>query len=109
MYFGGNHHWQTFEGRILHALAVLYLNVGLHMLKNVTRWLQTLPAQNAGMLDDVKQNIDKEEVELGQIENQMKTGQRLVREKERKLRLLKSQMSVGVGVSIVCFMYLLMV
>jgi hypothetical protein len=40
---------------------------------------------SANMLDTVQQSLDKETAELDDLANHMKTGSKLVREKERKL------------------------
>ena len=43
------------------------------------------------MLDTVQQSLDKETAELDDLANHMKTGSKLVREKERKLRHLRNR------------------
>ncbi|XP_021366646.1 centrosomal protein of 164 kDa-like isoform X3 [Mizuhopecten yessoensis] len=68
------------------------------LTKDIVKQRQgNLSPDSAFVLADVKQSLEKEELELDQIESQMRTGSRLVREKERRLRQLKSQVHTGAG------------
>ncbi|XP_069115548.1 centrosomal protein of 164 kDa-like isoform X2 [Argopecten irradians] len=68
------------------------------LTKDIVKQRQgNLSPDSASVLADVKQSLEKEEFELDQIESQMRTGSRLVREKERRLRQLKSQVHTGNG------------
>ncbi|CAC5404026.1 CEP164 [Mytilus coruscus] len=48
-------------------------------------------AMSASVLQTVQQSLDKETAELDDLANHMKTGSKLVREKERKLRHLRNR------------------
>ncbi|XP_052804909.1 centrosomal protein of 164 kDa-like isoform X2 [Mya arenaria] len=64
------------------------------LLKDILRQKQgTLSPESAHVLDDVKQNLEKEAMELDRIATQMNAGNRLVKEKERYLNRLKNRAS----------------
>ena len=65
----------------------------LHTIKP----FQTLAPDSAHVLDDVKQNIEKEAMELDRMNIQMNAGNRLIKEKERYLGRLKTRASIDVS------------
>lgn len=61
------------------------------MYENQTILFHVIKAMSAGVLESVQQSLDKETAELDDLANHMKTGSKLVREKERKLRHLRNR------------------
>ncbi|XP_053372840.1 centrosomal protein of 164 kDa-like [Mercenaria mercenaria] len=60
----------------------------------------TLSPESAHVLDDVKQSLEKEAMELDRMTVQMNAGNRLLKEKEKYLHKLKSRASNDVSIAL---------
>ncbi|KAK3096852.1 hypothetical protein FSP39_003949 [Pinctada imbricata] len=68
------------------------------LMKDVVKQRQgTLSPDSALVLDDVRQQLEKESLEIDQMESQMKTGSQLLKEKERRLRQLSNRVNNDSG------------
>lgn len=59
--------------------------------------LQNLTPEGPHVLEEVKQKLEKESLDIDQMESQVKTGSRLVKEKERRLRQMSNRVQAEVG------------
>nr|XP_022323611.1 centrosomal protein of 164 kDa-like isoform X4 [Crassostrea virginica] len=56
-----------------------------------------LTSESPQVLEEVKQKLEKESLDIDHMESQVKTGSRLVKEKEKKLRQMSSRVNADSG------------
>ncbi|XP_062607085.1 trichohyalin-like isoform X3 [Saccostrea cucullata] len=56
-----------------------------------------LPSDSPHVLEEVKQKLEKESMDIDHMESQVKTGSRLVKEKERRVRQMSSKLNIESG------------
>ena len=61
-------------------------------------FLQNLTSESPQVLEEVKQKLEKESLDIDHMESQVKTGSRLVKEKEKKLRQMSSRVNPDVSI-----------
>ena len=61
-------------------------------------FLQNLTTESPQVLEEVKQKLEKESLDIDHMESQVKTGSRLVKEKEKKLRQMSSRVNADVSI-----------
>lgn len=60
---------------------------------------QNLTSESPHVLEEVKQKLEKESLDIDHMESQVKTGSRLVKEKEKKLRQMSTRLHPDNNVS----------
>lgn len=60
---------------------------------------QNLTSESPHVLEEVKQKLEKESLDIDHMESQVKTGSRLVKEKEKKLRQMSTRLQPDNNVS----------
>lgn len=61
---------------------------------------QNLTSESPHVLEEVKQKLEKESLDIDHMESQVKTGSRLVKEKEKKLRQMSTRLHPDNNVSL---------
>ncbi|XP_078326992.1 uncharacterized protein LOC111124747 isoform X7 [Crassostrea virginica] len=68
------------------------------LMKDVIKQKQgNLTSESPQVLEEVKQKLEKESLDIDHMESQVKTGSRLVKEKEKKLRQMSSRVNPDSG------------